>query len=138
MRLRRRGSGAVPGAGSGGDLRLRRRQSPRPEQGHRAADALRQTGRTEIIIANHYFSNELLTYMSQPNSLILASTDTPWHILGTKTGELAVRMARGKRIPPTTYFVPVTFIEKKDAATTLADVKRMDSEVIALLKHYGG
>ena len=90
-----------------------------------AADALRQTGRTEIIIANHYFSNELLTYMSQPNSLILASTDTPWHILGTKTGELAVRMARGERIPPTTYFVPVTSIEKKDAARTLADVKRI-------------
>ena len=103
-----------------------------------AADALRQTGRTEIIIANHYFSNELLTYMSQPNSLILASTDTPWHILGTKTAELAVRMARGERIPPTTSFVPVTFIEKKDAARTLADVKRMDSEVIALLRHYGG
>jgi hypothetical protein len=47
-------------------------------------------------------------------------------------------MARGERISPTTYFVPVTFIERKDAARTLADVKRMDSEVIALLRHYGG
>ncbi len=103
-----------------------------------ASDALRQAGRTEVLLANHYFSNELLTSMSRPDGLIAASTDTPWHIIGSTTADLAVRLARGERQPPATHFVPVTFIEKKDAAKSLADVQRMDAEAIALLRKYGG
>lgn len=103
-----------------------------------AADALRQTGRKEILIASHYFSNELLTYMARPDSLIEASTDTPWDIIGTKAGDLAVRMARGERIDPFTYYVPVTFITKNQAAQTLQSITQLDNHVISLLSKYGG
>jgi ABC-type sugar transport system substrate-binding protein len=103
-----------------------------------AQDALHQAGRTEVLLANHYFSNELLTAMSRPDTLIAASTDTPWHIIGTTTADLAVALAHGQSLPPATHFVPVTFIEKKDAAKALAEVQSMDTEVIALLSKYGG
>ena len=65
-------------------------------------------------------------------------TDVPWHTLGKKTGELAMALARGVKIPPNQFVVPVTAIVQSEASAALAEVQKMDKEAIALLGKYGG
>lgn len=103
-----------------------------------AGQALKQTGRSDIRLFNHYFSDQLLTDMSKKTYPIEFSTDVPWHMIGKKTGELAVALARGEKVDPVTYRVPVTAITQEKAGAALAEVQKMDKQAIALLGKYGG
>ncbi|ROZ75010.1 substrate-binding domain-containing protein [Ramlibacter sp. WS9] len=103
-----------------------------------AGQALKQTGRNEIRLFNHYFSDQLLTEMASKNFPIEFSTDVPWHTLGKQTGDLAVALARGEKVQPIRYRVPVTAITQDKAAAALAEVQKMDKAAIALLGKYGG
>lgn len=103
-----------------------------------AGQAMKQQGRTDIRLFNHYFSDQLLTDMAAKNFPIEFSTDVPWHTLGKKTGELAVALARGEKVEPIQYRVPVTAIVQEEAAKALAEVQEMDKKAIALLGQYGG
>ena len=103
-----------------------------------AGQALQQTGRKDVRLFNHYFSDQLLTDMAAKKYPIEFCTDVPWHTLGKKTGELAMALARGVKIPPNQFVVPVTAIVQSEASAALAEVQKMDKEAIALLGKYGG
>lgn len=103
-----------------------------------AAQALRQMGRDDVRIFNHYFSNQLLEEMAQPNSPIAFSTDVPWHTMGEMVGEIAIKLGKGEEVPPYHSRVPVTQIMPDQAAAALEEVKKMDEEAIAFLGQYGG
>ncbi|MDR5651618.1 sugar ABC transporter substrate-binding protein [Ruixingdingia sedimenti] len=103
-----------------------------------AAQALRQMNRTDVRIFNHYFSNQLLEEMSQPDSPIEFSTDVPWHTMGEMVAETAIKLGQGEEVPPFHSRVPVTQITKDQAAEALAEVQKMDEEAIAFLAQYGG
>ncbi len=103
-----------------------------------AGQALQQAGRKEIHLFNHYFSDQLLTAMAAKKYPIEFSTDVPWHLMGKKTGELAMALARGQKLAPDHYVVPVTVITQDQAAAALATLQQMDKEAIALLGKYGG
>lgn len=102
-----------------------------------ASQALTQMNR-KAIVANHYFSDQLLSEMASPDSPIQFSTDVPYHTAGDKIGEIALALGQGQDIPNYTYHVPVTAIEKSEAANALTELKAMDEKAIALLKNYGG
>ncbi|QEX17752.1 hypothetical protein FRZ44_30550 [Hypericibacter terrae] len=103
-----------------------------------AVQALKQMNRKNIKVFNHYFSDQFLTEFQNPDNTIEFSTDTPWHIMGDKTGELALALGRGEDVKPNVYHVPVTSITKDQAAKSLAEIQEMDKQAIALLKQYGG
>ena len=103
-----------------------------------AVQAIRRTNRQGVRLTNHYFSNQLLTEMSRPDSPIEFSTDAPWHLIGDKVAELAVALARGDDVPNRSYHVPVTAITRADAPKMLEEVKSMDDQATELLKAYGG
>jgi hypothetical protein len=103
-----------------------------------AVQALQQMGRSEVFIANHYFSEQLLEEMSRPESPILFSTDTPWDIVGEKTAQLALALARGETVPNDVFRTPVRAITREEAAGALAKLRADDAEAIAILKDYGG
>lgn len=103
-----------------------------------AAQALRQMNRSDVRIFNHYFSNQLLEEMSQPDSPIEFSTDVPWHTMGEMVAETAIKLGQGEEVPPFHSRVPVTQITKDQAAEALAEVQKMDEEAIAFLAQYGG
>jgi ABC-type sugar transport system substrate-binding protein len=103
-----------------------------------AGQALKQQNRTDVRLFNHYFSDQLLKDMAAKTYPIEFSTDVPWHTLGKKTGELAVALARGEKVEPLQYRVPVTAIVQEEAAAALAEVQKMDKQAIALLGQYGG
>jgi len=97
-----------------------------------------QQNRTDVRLFNHYFSDQLLKDMAAKTYPIEFSTDVPWHLLGKKTGELAIALARGEKVEPIQYRVPVTAIVQEEAAAALAEVQKMDKQAIALLGQYGG
>lgn len=103
-----------------------------------AGQALRQMGRDDVRLFNHYFSDQLLGEMAAGQMPIEFSTDVPWHTMGTKVAELAVAIARGEDIPNDSFRVPVTAIVQEEAASALAEVQAMDKQAIALLQDYGG
>lgn len=103
-----------------------------------AGQAMKQAGRDDIRIFNHYFSDQLLTDMASGEYPIVFSTDVPWHTLGQKTAELAVALARGEDVKPFVYRVPVTAITQEEAAGALQEVQEMDKQAIALLQQFGG
>jgi ABC-type sugar transport system substrate-binding protein len=103
-----------------------------------AVQALQQMGRTDVRIFNHYFSNQLLEEMVKPNSPIEFSTDVPWHLMGEQVAEIAIKLGQGEKVPNYQSRVPVTQINRDEAAKALDEVKKMDEEAIAFLKDYGG
>lgn len=103
-----------------------------------AVQALQQMGRTDVRIFNHYFSNQLLEEMVKPKSPIEFSTDVPWHLMGEQVAEIAIKLGQGEKVPNYQSRVPVTQINREDAAKALDEVKKMDEEAIAFLKNYGG
>jgi len=102
-----------------------------------ASQALTQMGRKALVV-NHYFPDQLLSEMASPDSPIAFSTDVPYHTAGDKIGEIALALGQGQEVPNHTYRVPVTAIEKSEAAGALQDLKAMDQKAIELLKTYGG
>lgn len=103
-----------------------------------AGQAQAQMGRDDVLLFNHYFSDQLLQAMVNKQVKIEFSTDVPWHLIGQKTGELAMALGRGEKVDPYIYHVPVTAIVAEEAEKALADVQAMDAQAIALLKEYGG
>ncbi len=103
-----------------------------------AGQAMQQLGRSDVRLFNHYFSDQFLSEMAAGTYPIEFSTDIPWHTIGTKTAELAMAMGSGETVAPNHYRVPTTAIVQEQAAETLAEVKEMDRQAIALLKEYGG
>ena len=103
-----------------------------------AGQALAQSNRTDIKLFNHYFSDQFLSAMAAKTYPIEFSTDVPWHLLGQKTGELAIKLGRGETVPNNVYRVPITAITVDEAAKSLAEIQDMDKQAIALLKQYGG
>ena len=103
-----------------------------------AGQALKQQGRTDVPLFNHYFSDQLLDVMVNKAMPILFSTDVPWHVIGEKTAHLAMALGRGEKVPNNVYHVPVTAITLDEAPKALAEVQDMDKQAIALLKQYGG
>ncbi len=103
-----------------------------------AGQAMQQMGRSDVILYNHYFSDQLLQAMAAGAYPIVFSTDVPWHTLGKKTAELAMAMGSGQDVPNHVYRVPVTAILQSEAGAALAEVQEMDKQAIALLSEYGG
>lgn len=103
-----------------------------------AAQAMKQMSRTDIAMFNHYFSNQFLEAWAAKQVPVLFSTDVPWHLIGQKTGQLAVALGRGEKVPNNVYHVPVVSATPDQAAKALAEVQEMDKQAIALLKQYGG
>ncbi len=103
-----------------------------------AGQAMQQMGRTDVVLYNHYFSDQLLQAMAAEAYPIVFSTDVPWHTLGKKTAELAMALGSGQDVPNHVYRVPVTAIVQSEAAAALAEVQEMDKQAIALLSEYGG
>ncbi len=103
-----------------------------------ACEALRQMGRTEVKVFNHYFSNQFLSAWADKAIDVVLSTDVPWRIVGRKTAELAIGLGRGEDIPNDVYHVPVTAIRQPQAAQALAEIQNEDKQAIALLRKYGG
>ena len=103
-----------------------------------AGQALAQSNRTDIKLFNHYFSDQFLSAMAAKTYPIEFSTDVPWHLLGQKTGELAIKLGRGENVSNNVYRVPITAITVDEAAKSLAEIQDMDKQAIALLKQYGG
>jgi len=102
-----------------------------------ATQALKQMNRTAIV-TNHYFSDQFLDVMASPDTPIEFSTDVPYHIAGDRVGQLAVALGQGQNVPNNSYFTPISYIEKSQAAAAHGDLKAMDQQAIALLKQYGG
>ncbi|MFA1671953.1 sugar ABC transporter substrate-binding protein [Rhizobium mongolense] len=103
-----------------------------------AGQALQQMGRTDLKIFNHYFSDQLLGEMAAGKMPIEFSTDVPWHIMGEKVAETAIKLGQGEAVLPYHHRVPVTQITKDQASQSLAEVQKMDQEAIAFLKQFGG
>ena len=103
-----------------------------------AAQAMKQMNRSDIAMFNHYFSNQFLEAWVSKAVPVLFSTDVPWHLIGQKTGHLAVSLGRGENVPNNVYRVPVSSATQDQAAKALAEVQDMDKQAIALLKQYGG
>jgi ABC-type sugar transport system substrate-binding protein len=103
-----------------------------------AGQAMKQMNRTDIAVFNHYFSNQFLEAWVNKAVPVLFSTDVPWHLIGQKTGQLAVSLGRGENVRNDIYHVPVTSATPDQAAQALAEVQKMDEQAIALLKQYGG
>ncbi len=103
-----------------------------------AGQAMQQMGRDDVILYNHYFSDQFLQAMASGDYPIVFSTDVPWHLMGKKTAELAMALGRDEDVPNHVYQVPVTAIVQSEAAAALAEVQEMDKQAIALLKEYGG
>ncbi|MEX2692992.1 sugar ABC transporter substrate-binding protein [Rhizobium mongolense] len=103
-----------------------------------AGQALQQMGRTDVKIFNHYFSDQLLGEMAAGKMPIDFSTDVPWHIMGEKVAETAIKLGQGEAVLPYHHRVPVTQITKDQASQSLAEVQKMDQEAIAFLKQFGG
>lgn len=103
-----------------------------------AAQGMKQMGRDDVTLFNHYFSDQFLQEMASGQHPIVFSTDVPWHTIGQRTGELAMAMGRGEDVPNIHYRVPVTSIVQEEAADALAEVQNMDKQAIELLGKYGG
>jgi ABC-type sugar transport system substrate-binding protein len=103
-----------------------------------AGQALKQLGRNDVPLFNHYFSDQFLEAMANKTVPVVFSTDVPWHLIGQKTAHLAMALGRGEKVPNDVYHVPVTAITQSQAAQALAEVQAMDKQAIALLKQYGG
>ena len=103
-----------------------------------AAQAMKQMNRNDIPLFNHYFSDQFLEALAHKAVPVVFSTDVPWHIIGQKTGQLAMALGRGEKVPNHVYHVPVTAITPDEAPKALAEVQSMDKQAIALLKQYGG
>jgi ABC-type sugar transport system substrate-binding protein len=103
-----------------------------------AGQAVAQQNRDDVLLFNHYFSDQLLQAMVDKQVKIEFSTDVPWHLIGQKTGELAMALGRDEKVEPYIYHVPVTAIVGDEAPKALAEVQDMDKQAIALLGQYGG
>lgn len=103
-----------------------------------ASQALRTMPDRDIIIASHYFSEQLLGEMATPGSRITIATDTPWTYMGAKVAELALRLGRDEPVENIVYRTPVTTINQSEAEKALAELKEQDQQAIALLAKYGG
>lgn len=103
-----------------------------------AGQALKESGRNDIKLLNHYFSNEFLEAMANQTYPIEFSTDVPWHTIGRKCGEMAMAMGRGRSVPNHVFRAPVTAIIPEEAKKALAHVQEMDAQAISMLKEYGG
>lgn len=102
-----------------------------------AVQALQQMNR-KAIVTNHYFSDQLLDEMADPSTPIEFSTDVPYHIAGDRVGQLAIALGQGQNVPNDSYYTPVAYISKSQAASAHTDLKAMDQKAIALLGQYGG
>ncbi|MGC4025195.1 MAG: hypothetical protein QM744_08620 [Mesorhizobium sp.] len=102
-----------------------------------AGQALRTVDR-DILIASHYFSDQLLGEMATPGSRIRFATDTPWTYMGGKVAELALRLGRDEPVENIVYRTPVNTIGPDGAEAALKELKEQDAAAIALLGKYGG
>jgi len=103
-----------------------------------AGQALVQTGRTDVKLFNHYFSDQLLGAMESGNVPVEYSTDCQYHSMGAKVAEIALALGRGEDVPNNVYQAPITAIEQAGAAKALEEVQAMDEAAIAYLKDFGG
>lgn len=103
-----------------------------------AGQALVQSGRTDVKLFNHYFSDQLLGEMASGNLPVTFSTDCPYHLMGAKVAELALALGRGEEVPNNVFQTPVTALEPADATKMLDEVKAMDEAAIAFLADFGG
>lgn len=103
-----------------------------------AGQALVQTGRTDVKLFNHYFSDQILGGMASGNIPVEFSTDCQYHSMGAKVAEIALALGRGEDVPNTVHQTPITAIEQSEAAAALDEVKSMDEAAIAYLKDFGG
>ena len=103
-----------------------------------AGQALVQTGRTDVKLFNHYFSDQLLGEMASGNIPVEFSTDCQYHAMGAKVAELALALGRGEEVANNVYQAPITALEQADAAKALDEVKAMDEAAIAFLADFGG
>jgi ABC-type sugar transport system substrate-binding protein len=103
-----------------------------------ASQALRTMPDRDILIASHYFSEQLLGEMASPGSKIRFATDTPWGYMGEKVAELAMRLGRDEEVENIVYRSPINTIRANEAATTLEQLLAEDAAAIALLANYGG
>ena len=103
-----------------------------------AGQALVQSGRTDVKLFNHYFSDQLLGEMASGNIPVEFSTDCQYHAMGAKVAELALALGRGEDVPANVFQTPITSLEPADAAKALDEVKAMDEAAIAFLKPFGG
>lgn len=103
-----------------------------------AGQALVQSGRTDVKLFNHYFSDQLLGEMASGNIPLEFSTDCQYHAMGAKVAELAMALGRGEEVPNNVFQTPITALEQADAAKALDEVKAMDEAAIAFLADFGG
>ena len=103
-----------------------------------AGQALVQSGRTDVRLFNHYFSDQLLGEMASGNIRVEFSTDCQYHSMGAKVAELALALGRGEEVLNNVYQTPITSLERADAAKALDEVKAMDEAAIAYLADFGG
>ena len=103
-----------------------------------ASQALRTAPDRDIMIASHYWSEQLLGEMATPGSKIKIATDTPWTFIGSKVAELALRLGRGEPVENIVYVTPVNTITPAEAPKALAELKEQDAQAIALLGKFGG
>ena len=103
-----------------------------------ASQALRTMPDRDILIASHYFSEQLLGEMASPGSRITFATDTPWAYMGEKVAELAMRLGRDEEVENIVYRSPVNTIRQADASATLDALLAEDQAAIELLANYGG
>lgn len=103
-----------------------------------AAQALKQMSRDDVPLFNHYLSTQFLEAWAAKQIPVVFSCDSPFPEIGRKTGELAVKLARGENVPNIVYRIPVITKTPDQAPEALAELKKWDEEAIALLKQYGG
>jgi ribose transport system substrate-binding protein len=103
-----------------------------------AAQALKQMNRDDVPLFNHYLSTQILEAWAAKQIPLVFSCDSPFPEIGRKTGELAVKLARGEDVPNIVYRIPVITKTPDQAEEALAELKSMDEQAIALLKQYGG
>lgn len=103
-----------------------------------AGQALVQTGRTDVKLFNHYFSDQILGAMASGNIPVDFSTDCQYHSMGAKVAELALALGRGEEVANNVYQAPITAIKQSEAAKALGEVQAMDEAAISYLKSFGG
>ncbi len=103
-----------------------------------AGQALKQMNRNDVPLFNHYLSTQFLEAWAAKQVPVVFSCDSPFPEIGRKTGELAVKLARGEDVPNLVYRIPVITKTPDQAAEALAELKNMDEQAIALLKQFGG
>nr|WP_272209783.1 substrate-binding domain-containing protein [Marinicella sp. W31]MDC2875612.1 hypothetical protein [Marinicella sp. W31] len=91
-----------------------------------AAQALKQMNRSDVPLFNHYLSIQFLEAWVAKQVPVAFSCDSPFPEIGRKTGELAVKLARGEDVPNLVYRVPVITVLPEQAQEALTLLKSQD------------